>query len=181
MHFGFFFKFGTKRFVTEKKKKTNWEEEDDKVGAMRSWSSKLATQHRSPVTAFIFVFCSYFFFFLPFLLLLFLLSVSTAVVSEFLTFSLFVLVLNSFLCFQSPFMWLALGKKKTFDFWIKDGKMFQPLDLGARDMALATSLYFFQEWYNEQREHAVLFCFCFFDAASLVHCGHYCIVHNCHN
>ena len=33
-----------------------------------------------------------------------------------------------FFCFQGPFTWLALGKKKTFNFWIKDGKMFQPLD-----------------------------------------------------
>ena len=49
----------------------------------------------------------------------------------FLTFSLFVLVLillNSFLYFQGPSMWHTLGKKKTFNFWIKDGKMFQPLD-----------------------------------------------------
>ena len=66
-----------------------WEEEDDKVGAVRSWSCKLATQHKSPVTAFIFIFifvfvfgfCFYSFFLLLFLPLLFLFSVSTAVVS----------------------------------------------------------------------------------------------------
>ena len=127
MHFGLFSDLEPKDLWG--KKKTNWEEEDDKVGVVRSWSSKLTTQHRSLVTTFIFVFCFYFSFFLPFLLLFFLLSVSAAVVSEFLTFSLFELVLNSFLCFQSPFTWLALGKKKTFDFWIKDGKMFQPLNL----------------------------------------------------
>ena len=142
MHFGLFSDLELEDLWG--KKITNWEEEDDKVGVVWSWSSKLATQHRSPVTTFIFVFCSYFFFFLLFLLLLFLLSVSTAVVSEFLTFSLFVLILNSFLYFQSPFTWLALGKKKTLNFWIKDGKMFQLLNLWARDVALATYLYFSQ-------------------------------------
>ena len=121
-----FFRSGTKRFVGEKKKnkQTNWEEEDDKVGAMRSWNSKLATQHRSPITAFIFVFYFYFFFFsfsffFPWRLSWFL--------------SLSGLVLNSFfLSYVSngigsrdltwknlePFLHvLGIGNKKTFDFW----------------------------------------------------------------
>ena len=46
-----------------------------------------------------------------------------------------------FFMFPSPFTWLVLGKKKTFDFWIKDGKMFQSLDfcnfgLWARDVTI---------------------------------------------
>ena len=111
---------------------------------MRSWSCKLATQHKSPVTAFIFifvsVFCFYSFFLLLFLLLLFLLFVSIAVVS--VSRLLFVCVDSFeffFLCFQGPFTWLTLGKKKTFNFWIKDGKMFQPLDFcsWARDVTIA--------------------------------------------
>ena len=112
--------------------------------AVRSWSSKLATQHISAIMAFIFVFCSYFFFFLLFLLLLFLLSVSTAVVSKF---HLLYFCAERFsptisACFEfffmvpKPFTWLALGKKETFDFWIKNGKMFQPLDLWVCDVAL---------------------------------------------
>ena len=87
--------------------------------------------------AFIFIFCFYFFFLPLFLLFLFLLSVSTAVV--FVSHLLFVCVcVDSFECFQGPFMWLTLGKKKTFNFWIKDGKMFQLLDFcsWARDVTI---------------------------------------------
>ena len=132
MHFGLFSDLESKDLW--EKKKTNWEEEDDKVGVVRSWSNKLATQRRSPVTAFIFifvfVFCFYFFFLLLFLLLLFLLSISIIVVSVSHLLSICVCADSFvfFLCFQGPFTWLTLGKKKTFNFWIKDGKVFQPLD-----------------------------------------------------
>ena len=141
MHFGLFSELESKDLW--EKKKTNWEEEDDKVGVVRSWSNKLATQRRSPVTAFIFifvfVFCFYFFFFLLFLLLLFLLFVETAVVSlsVWVGFEFFF----SYLCFQWHwFTWLdleesrapptrdlALETRKLLIFEI--GKMFQPLDL----------------------------------------------------
>ena len=74
----------------KKNKQTNWEEEDDKVGAVRSWNSKLATKHRSPASAFIFVSFLLFLlfsFFFPWRLL------------WFLTFSQFGFVLNSFFLF----------------------------------------------------------------------------------
>ena len=77
----------------------------------------------------------FFFYFFPFFF------PSPLLWIPFLTFSLFVwvlILLNSFLCFQGSFTWLALGKKKPFNFWIKDGKMFQPLDFcsWARDVTI---------------------------------------------
>ena len=114
--------------IYERKKENKLRRRRWKVGVVRSWRSKLATQHRSPVMAFIFIFifCFYFFFLLLFLLLLFLLSVSTIVVSVSHLLSICVCADSFvfFLCFQGPFTWLTLGKKKTFNFWIKDGKMF---------------------------------------------------------
>ena len=94
MHFGLFLDLESKDLW--EKKKTNWEVEDDKVGVVRSWSSKLATQHKSPVMAFIFIFIfvfssissSYFFFsFFSFFFL------SPLLWFPFLTFFLFVFVL----------------------------------------------------------------------------------------
>ena len=38
----------------------------------------------------------------------------------------FFFFLYSFLCFESLFTWLALGRKKIFYFWIKDGN-FEPM------------------------------------------------------
>ena len=82
----------------------------------------------------------YFFFLLLFLLLLFLLSISIIVVSVSHLLSICVCADSFvfFLCFQGPFTWLTLGKKKTFNFWIKGGKMFQPLDFcsWARDVTI---------------------------------------------
>ena len=117
-------------------KKTNWEEEYDKVGVVWSWSSKLATQHRLLVTAFIFVFCFSFFFFSFFS---FLLSISTTAVSHLLS-----ICFEFFLGFQIPFTWLVLGRKKTFDFWIKDGKMFQLLDFCSFELVMWLILI---DWY----------------------------------
>ena len=47
-----------------------------------------------------------------------------------------------FFMFPKPLHVTCIGKEKIFYFWIKDGKMFQLLDLWARDVSLATSLYF---------------------------------------
>ena len=143
------FQIRNQKICEEKKKKkknkqTNWEEEDDKVGAVRSWNSNLATQHRSPITTFIFVLCFYFLFFLLFLLLLFLLSVETAVVSHLFSVWVGFEFFFSLLCFQWHwFMWLdleesrapptralALETRKLLIFEI--GKMFQSLDLQLR-------------------------------------------------
>ena len=99
--------------IYERKKENKLRRRRWKVGVVRSWRSKLATQHRSPVTAFIFIFifCFYFFFLLLFLLLLFLLSVSTAVVSISYLLSICVCVVSFefFFMFPRPFHMTYIG------------------------------------------------------------------------